>query len=124
MLTLAELRDLCARIAFGDSCDPAWTLRCGEDDSALWIQWVFMAEDTAEGGFGVQAARKWRLSRHSTHDEVVKTAFAGVLLALEHEARERFTYRDVPIFHPHTDVEALVEVQQAKRHVKREEAKP
>ena len=42
--------------------------------------------------------------------EIVQTAFKAVLTALEHEARENFTYRGHSIFDPHWDVEKLVEL--------------
>lgn len=121
MMTLGELQSLCALCSFGDAADPEWTLKCGGGPSSFWIQWVFMAQDSQGFGWGAQHGRKWQISQHSIPDEVVKTAFAAVLFALEHEARERFRYKEQPIFHPHTDVEALVEVQQAGRLVTRKE---
>lgn len=54
--------------------------------------------------------RKWRLSRHMTKSEVVQTAFKAVLTAIEHEAREQFTYRGQSIFDPHYDVDLLVDL--------------
>ena len=52
--------------------------------------------------------RKWMLSPHMTDGEIVQTAFKAVLTALEHEAREQFTYRGLSIFDPHYDIEKLV----------------
>jgi len=63
---------------------------------------------------------KWYLSRHATESEVVLTALKGVLTALEHEAREQFTYRGVALFGPHVDVRALIvcaEQQDRRREV-------
>jgi hypothetical protein len=54
--------------------------------------------------------RKWFLSFHMTRSEVVQTAFKAVLTALEHEAREAFTYRGRPIFGPHFDIDHLVAI--------------
>lgn len=54
--------------------------------------------------------RWWRLSRHMTDGEVVQTALKAVLTALEHEAREKFTYRGVSVFDSHLDIEKLVEL--------------
>jgi hypothetical protein len=45
-----------------------------------------------------------------TKSEVVQTAFKAALTAIEHEARERFTYRGQSIFDPHYDVDQLVEL--------------
>lgn len=54
--------------------------------------------------------RKWRLSRHMVDGEVVQTALTAVLYALEHEARERFTFRGHAVFGPHMDILGLLEV--------------
>lgn len=42
-----------------------------------------------------------------TRSEVVQTALKAVLAAVEHEAREFFTYNGRAIFGPHYDVDAL-----------------
>lgn len=55
-------------------------------------------------------SRKWPLSIHMTDGEIVQTAFKAVMTALEHEAREMFTYRGVTVFDPHYDIEKLVEL--------------
>jgi hypothetical protein len=52
--------------------------------------------------------RCWRLSEHMTPTEIVLTAFKAVLTALEHEAREQFTYKGVAVLDSHIDVEELV----------------
>jgi hypothetical protein len=52
--------------------------------------------------------RWWRLSSHMTPTEIVLTAFKAVLTALEHEAREQFTYKGVAVLDSHIDVEELV----------------
>lgn len=57
-----------------------------------------------------QVGRKWKLSRHMTKSEIVQTALKAVLVAEEHEAREKFLYRERPIFGPHFDVDALWEI--------------
>lgn len=58
----------------------------------------------------VHRGRKWLLSPHMTEGEVVQTALMAVLAALEHEAREDFTYKNQAIFGPHYDLEILVAV--------------
>lgn len=63
-------------------------------------------------------SRKWNLSVHMTDGEIVQTAFKAVLTALEHEAREKFTYRDVAIFDPHYDIEKLVELRKQPDSIK------
>lgn len=54
--------------------------------------------------------RWWRLSLHMTPTEIVLTAFKAVLTALEHEAREQFTYKGVAVLDSHIDVEELVRI--------------
>lgn len=53
--------------------------------------------------------RWWRLSQHMTDSEVVWTAFKAVLTALEHEAREKFTFKGVRIADSHVDVHKLAD---------------
>jgi hypothetical protein len=67
-------------------------------------------------------SRKWLLSTHMTDGEIVQTAFKAVLTALEHEARERFTYRGWSIFDPHYDVEALVKLRSQGKSIKERDA--
>lgn len=50
--------------------------------------------------------RKWRLSIHMTNGEVVQTAFKALMTALEHEAREQFTYKGQMVMGPHLDIDA------------------
>ena len=57
--------------------------------------------------------RKWRVSTHSTKREVVGTAFAAILAAMEHEMREAFTYQGAAIFGPHIPLANLEMASQA-----------
>jgi len=69
----------------------------------------------AETGFVAnQHSRKWMLSFYMTPSEVVQTAFKACLTAEEHEVRENFFYKDTPVFGPHIDVEALIEISHRK----------
>lgn len=74
--------------------------------------------DNVSGERLVWKSRKWILSPHMTDGEVVQTAFKAVLTALEHEAREKFKYRDVTVFDPHYDIEALVELRMRPDSIK------
>ncbi|MCA9137261.1 MAG: hypothetical protein KDB00_10890 [Planctomycetales bacterium] len=85
--------------------------------------------DLAEGGFlirvmdllpdevtgdrlipgNVQKGRWWYISPHATDSEVVQTVWLAWKTFHEHELRERFTFYGVPIYHPHQDVERLVD---------------
>lgn len=77
-------------------------------DSRAYLQVVFSAPD-AEGEPGAREwrSRKWRLSRHMTPSEVVRTCFLAAMTAQEHELRERFTFAGRAVFGPHIDVQAL-----------------
>ena len=59
--------------------------------------------------------RKWLLSRHMTKSEIVQTALKCVLTAIEHEARERFTYRGERVFGPHISIDELLRLACEKR---------
>lgn len=56
------------------------------------------------------SGRWWRLSPHMTDGEIVQTCWLAVMTALEHEARERFTYKAVSVFDPHFDIDRLVDL--------------
>ena len=53
--------------------------------------------------------RWWRLSRHMTDSEIVWTAFKAVLTALEHEAREKFTFKGIRVADSHVDIHKLAD---------------
>jgi hypothetical protein len=66
-----------------------------------------MAVDNTTGKAHAWNGRPWRLSTHMTDGEVVQTAWAALMMVLEHEARERFTFHGTTIFNPHLDIWAL-----------------
>jgi len=110
-LTTAEIRAVLEDVAYHDG-DAAWKFHVGEDwthgyPARPWLQVRFKAPCNVGGQPAAQHGRKWRLSPHMTRSEIVLTALKAVLTAVEHEARERFTYRGLPIFGPHVDVDAL-----------------
>jgi hypothetical protein len=104
MLTLDYLRHLLSLCAFND-----WQFVAGEMGDGFYLQVRF--KDCAAKEW---SGRKWYVSRHSTRSEVVQTAFKAVLTAVEHEAREQFTYWGTAIFGPHFDVEALLDIAEKK----------
>lgn len=75
---------------------------------------------TASGALLAWKGRKWRLSPHMTPGEVVQTALAATLAAVEHEAREGFTYKGVALFGPHMDVDKLAESMVVKERAPRD----
>lgn len=64
-----------------------------------------------------QYCRKWRLENGYTVSDVVKVAFMATLAAEEHEIREEFKYKDISVFGPHLDVDALVELAKYKKNL-------
>lgn len=105
MLTAAILDYIVREIRFQD-----WTFRTSPMDDGFCVQVQFTAPDSATGAPQPQRGRKWYVSPHATESEVVLTCLKAVLTALEHEARERFTYRGIAPFGPHVDVRALLVV--------------
>lgn len=65
--------------------------------------------DTKTGQPTSWTSRKWMLSPHMVKSEVVRTIYKAYVTAVMHEADELFTYRGVPIYSPHYDVDGLVE---------------
>lgn len=77
----------------------------------LQLVWKDVCNDTGESC--ELKSRKWMLSEHMTKSEIIQTAFKAVLVAEEHEIREKFTYKNEPIFGPHFDLEVMVELSRA-----------
>lgn len=101
-----RFRSVLARVAY-----EKWRFRVGQDGDRCFLQVRFDAPSNTLGGEPVvQHGRKWFLSPHMTDSEVVGTALKAVLTAVEHEAREKFKYRDRAIFGMHFDIERLVEL--------------
>lgn len=88
--------EILGRIRFRD-----WWFRVLPIGDGFSLQVCFVAAGAAQHG------RKWYVSSHATDGEVVQTALKSVLTALEHEAREDFTYRGRAIFGPHCSLDAL-----------------
>jgi hypothetical protein len=74
-----------------------------DEDMNAFLQIQFMDNDER------QFCRIWFLDPTLTPAGIVKTAWAAVLAAEEHEARETFRYEGKRIFSPHLDVTKLVE---------------
>lgn len=105
-MTLDEMREAADLCRFDD-----WQILVLLDDLRPYLQ-VSCPSGTCNvtGAPNPWWGRKWFLSPHMTPSEVVQTAFKAVLTAMEHEVRERFTYRGAAIFGPHFDVERLVDL--------------
>jgi hypothetical protein len=95
----------------------------GQDGEAFYIQLVFLARDSRyPDSLPIkQRCRKWRVSKYSTKTEVVDTAFKACWMATYHEMKEQFLYQGQPIYSPHFDVDARVEMCQSARFDKRQD---
>lgn len=109
-MTLTELQEILSDIKY---C--GWAFVAGSLQHGFYIQVAFYAADAWQSG------RKWYISTHATRSEAVQTALKAVLTAEEHEARERFRYKDEAIFFPHFDVDELVEQRRAAKVDRRTE---
>ena len=104
--TLESVRQVLSRVTF-----PGLIIDAHGDAGRLYLQVENTGgQNNITGEHYSWKGRKWRLSPHMTDSEIVQTALKAVLTAYEHEIRELFKYRDVPIFDPHYDVEKLVEL--------------
>lgn len=63
---------------------------------------TYVADDTHTKERKVWRGRKWYLSQYMTNDEIVKTAFAAIKAAVEHEVMEGFRMDGKLLFNPHT----------------------
>lgn len=103
------LEALISLISFRD-----WTFHVGVMGDGHYIQVQFRAKDSTGGPEQNWNGRKWYISQHATNQEVIQTCFKAVMTAMEHEVREEFKYRDVAVFQPHMDLDALVDLAQTK----------
>lgn len=116
-----EMKAVIAEVKFH-----SWSFVVEEGHGGIHLQAFFLAQDadlSTDGTVWMHTSRKWLLSPYMTKSEIVQTAFKCVLTAVEHEAREFFTYKGNPIFGPHFDVDALVDIYQAGKVDKRDEPK-
>jgi hypothetical protein len=107
-MDITRHREVVSHISYRD-----WHIQVHDDieaPSAAYLRVLFNAPDSITGDHALQRGRKWRLSESMTTSEIVTTALAAVLAAVEHEAREDFRYCGEAIFSPHVDVKALVEL--------------
>lgn len=81
-----------------------WKFRIANRDNHLFVRAMFYDD-------GEQVTRDWYIEPSMSLSEVVRTVFALVLMAEEHEARERFRYRSKRVMGPHFDVNAKVELE-------------
>lgn len=76
----------------------------------VYIQAIYESPCSKTGEMMEWKGRKHYLSEHMTDDEVVKTAYVAVKMAVEHEVMEGFKFAGVTIFNPHVPYNVLMEV--------------
>jgi hypothetical protein len=97
-----RLRDILGEVRYRDG-----TFRIEEIRGGFLIQLCLEEVDVTSGTHETYHGRKWHVPAGATESEIVRTAFKAVETWAEHEARELFTYRGVPVFGPHFDVRDL-----------------
>lgn len=110
MLNIEQIKDLVSRCTFED-----WNLEVRMDGDRPYLQVHVLNGKDADTGERLEwTGRKWQLSHHMVPNEVVMTAFKAVMGAMEHEIRELFRYKGVPIFNPHLDPDLMVELMKSR----------
>lgn len=102
--SLDSIKEIVSEIKFKD-----WKFRVGESNGVPFLQVIFLDTDLITHVITEQRCRKWMLSYHMVNNEIVRTAYKAVLAAMEHEVQETFSYKGVNLFHPHFNLDALVE---------------
>ncbi len=99
MLSLEDMQMIVDQIKFRD-----WQFNLFNGGGHPYLKITFYDKDIRTDHLELQHCRKWQLSPHMVPSEIVRTAHKAVLAAMEHEADERFTYKGVRVFDPHTDL--------------------
>ncbi len=120
MSTSSEIknRQLAFQLAVGQISYKDWSFDIGIKSDVLYLQVKFLAPDNGSDkpSLEIQRGRKWMLSEHMTHSELIQTALKAVLTAEEHETREQFLYKNKAVFAPHFNVDALHGLDENKAH--------
>jgi len=120
MQTLESIKALVGDVKYSD-----WDFLVKTNkDKTPYIQIKFWAKSNFSDSdkLELQSCRKWQLSYYMCDEEIISTAFKAMLAAVEHEARELFTWRDEPIYRPHLDIYTLHRISSENAVDKREEA--
>ncbi len=87
---------------------PGFTFKLEQRSGEIFLSVVCVdGTNNVTGDPEAWSGRKWLLQRHMTNSEVIQTVFKAILTALEHEARELFTYRGVSVLDGHMDLEQI-----------------
>ena len=100
MANYLQVVDILNQLSFRD-----WRFQIRPTQEHILLRVVFSAPDAFNKGKPTeQQGRWWVIEPHNTDEEVVKTAFAAVKMAMEHEVREDFVYKGKRPFSPHKKV--------------------
>lgn len=80
-----------------------------------YLQIQFWDKDFQTGKLELQKCRKWDLSYHMVDYEFVRTVRMALHTAMQHEIDETFTYDNAKLFHPHFDLDALIDFAKRKK---------
>lgn len=120
--TAHDVQAILERISFAPSCiDMGWEWEVENlyDEGGAangfhllgWnIQTTFRRPDTATGEVGTGRGRSWFISKGSTADGIIKTAYLAMQQILTHELMEAFLVDEVRVFNPHAAISDLVEL--------------
>jgi len=85
-----------------------WKLHVSKSEDRVYLFASWVGQDNFKPGHvEQQVSRRWLIRPEASASEIVQTAFACVMTAMEHEVREQFLYHDRAVFGPHHNVDAL-----------------
>lgn len=99
-----------------------YSFKLSQETGEVYLQASYEEADIVTGNPELQRTRKWKISRYMTKSEFLQTVFKCCLTSMEHRAREHFRYKGHAVYSPHYNVDALVELCEAKRFDYRSEA--
>lgn len=99
---------------------PDMDILCYQEGIGTWFLRVRQPHsiDNATGLPMGWQGRPWRLSQWMTDGEIVQMAFKAILTAMEHEIRERFTYKGHAVLDGHYDIDKLVSLRAQEDSIK------
>jgi hypothetical protein len=110
-MNVEEMRELVQTITY-----PDYNFEVTEDSrGSVYLRATYLEADIVTKKPELQYTRRWLLSPAMVKSEIVQTVFKCVMTSAEHRVREHFKYRGARVFGPHLDVDALVEICEAKR---------
>jgi len=93
-----------------DQISQFFTMIDEDFEPRVYIQAIYESPCQKTGEVSEWKGRKHYLSDYMTDDEVVKTAYVAVKMAVEHEVMEGFKFDGKTVFNPHVNYEDLLSV--------------